>query len=227
MENKGECFFVSIEGINLTTILVVISVILIGFTPNFGSFVVVQLAAAKATTTSSPSDFKPQADAGQTQTVNSGEKVKLDGSNSESNCPADEVTYCRTTYDWTQDSGNPQVHLRRSENNPQATFRAPDVNEETVLTFRLVVTNSFMWGGDNAVEHSEPATVDVTVEPLSNNRGNSGGADGSVTQPDNTTYNPWIQSIIGSIAIIAIIAGGAAALYKHRTRIRDKNLTLQ
>jgi hypothetical protein len=93
----------------------------------------------------------PIADAGPDQEVNSSQQVQLDGSNST------DPNGSSLTYSWNQTSG-PEVNLsEQSSSNP--TFTAPEVNEQTDLTFQLTVTNE-------EELTSEPDEVIITVKPI-------------------------------------------------------------
>ncbi|MGN6821195.1 MAG: PKD domain-containing protein, partial [Candidatus Nitrosocosmicus sp.] len=84
------------------------------------------------------------------QTVNSGDKVTLDGSKSF------DPNKNKLTYQWTQTSG-PSVTLSDSSSaNP--TFTSPTVNSQAILKFQLVV--------NNGVDNSKPSSVTVTVQPI-------------------------------------------------------------
>ena len=106
----------------------------------------------------------PYADAGSDQTVKSGVLVTLDGSNS-----SDPAGHLPLTYGWTQTGGTP-VDLS-SNIISQPTFTAPDISEQTILTFTLVVTNSIG-------QVSPPDETTVTVVPIL--------ADLSLSLTDNT-----------------------------------------
>jgi hypothetical protein len=74
-----------------------------------------------------------QADAGPDQTVNEGDRVTLDGSNSS---PRNFIT----GYSWQQTGGSPTVTLKNSDK-AKASFTAPQVGPGgTSLTFQLTVT---------------------------------------------------------------------------------------
>jgi PKD domain len=77
------------------------------------------------------SNDQPHADAGGDQTVNEGEWVTLDGDGSYD--PDGE----QLDYSWTQTSG-PNVDLE-NDDEEEANFRAPAVNDDTSLTFELRV----------------------------------------------------------------------------------------
>ena len=94
----------------------------------------------------------PYADAGNDQTVKSGVLVTLDGSNS-----SDPAGHLPLTYGWIQTGGTP-VDLS-SDFISQPTFTAPEVSEQTILTFTLVVTNSIG-------QVSLPDETTVTVVPI-------------------------------------------------------------
>lgn len=94
----------------------------------------------------------PTADAGPNQLVKSNDIVQLDGINSS------DSNGSPLTYSWNQTSG-PQVTLSDSTaSNP--TFTAPEVNDQTDLTFQLTVTN------EKGVA-SEPDEVTITINPIS------------------------------------------------------------
>ena len=94
----------------------------------------------------------PIADAGSDQTVKSGVLVTLDGTAS-----SDPGGHLPLVYGWSQ-SGGTAVDLS-SNVISQPTFTAPDVAEQTILTFTLVVTNSIG-------QVSPPDEVTVTVNPI-------------------------------------------------------------
>jgi hypothetical protein len=102
---------------------------------------------------------RPIAKAGADQVVGSGDAVKLDGSAS-TDPDGDELSF-----EWTQLSG-PTVTLSDAAN-AAPTFTAPEVEQQTILEFRLVVDDA----GDlsKAVptpnSKSEPVVVKVTVNP--------------------------------------------------------------
>jgi hypothetical protein len=77
--------------------------------------------------------FAPYADAGPDQIVDAGDVVILDGSDSRGGVGSIE------SYSWAQTSG-PNVALEDADR-AQATFIAPDVAADVVLTFRLTVVD--------------------------------------------------------------------------------------
>lgn len=92
----------------------------------------------------------PVADAGMSQTVKAGTKVKLSGLKSRD--VEGEALY----YAWSQVRGNKIALLDVS--NAEASFLAPTVSEKRTYRFKLRVT-------DKKGADSVPAFVDVTVEP--------------------------------------------------------------
>lgn len=92
----------------------------------------------------------PIANAGPDQTVRSGDTVTLNGVGS-SDADGDNLTY-----DWVRTGSGPAVHI--VSNVPNPTFKAPNVKEETRLTFQLNVHDGF--------EFSEkPDEVTIIVKP--------------------------------------------------------------
>lgn len=84
--------------------------------------------------------------------ASSGQRVQLDGSNSS------DPHGSRLSYSWNQTTG-PEVTLSDSTiSNPM--FTAPEVSEQTEVTFQLTVTN------EEGIT-SEPDRVVVTVNPIS------------------------------------------------------------
>lgn len=96
-----------------------------------------------------PANVPPTANAGPDQTVNEGASVTLDGTASSD---SDGTV---ASYAWTQTAG-PAVTLAGA-NTVHPTFTAPEVSSDTVLTFKLIVT-------DDDGAHSAPDTVNVTVK---------------------------------------------------------------
>jgi len=78
----------------------------------------------------------PTANAGNDQTVDEETIVTLDGSSSYDPDPGDSMTY-----QWEQSGGSPNVQLTNA-NKVQASFYAPNILDETILTFQLTVTDS-------------------------------------------------------------------------------------
>ena len=78
-----------------------------------------------------PPNQPPVANAGQNQTVNSGDSVTLDGSGSKD--PDGNIT----SYSWTQTAG-PPVTLNGADT-ATAQFVAPSLSNDTTLKFSLTV----------------------------------------------------------------------------------------
>ncbi len=108
----------------------------------------------------------PVADAGNDQTVKSGVLVTLNGSAS-----SDPGGHLPLTYGWLQTGGIPVV--LSDDNISQPTFTAPEVQDQNILTFTLVVTNSIG-------QVSPPDSTIVTVVPIL--------ADLGVTLTDNKDF---------------------------------------
>jgi hypothetical protein len=78
----------------------------------------------------------PIANAGNDQTVDEETIVTLDGSSSYDSDSGDSITY-----QWEQSGGSPNVQLTDT-NKVQASFNAPNILDDTILTFQLTVTDS-------------------------------------------------------------------------------------
>ena len=96
-----------------------------------------------------PPNSPPTADAGRDQTVTAGDTVTLQGSGTDAEDDS-------LIYSWSQTGGGPPVELRNA-NQAAASFIAPAVDADTMLTFTLSVTDS---GGLSGAD-----TVTVTVMP--------------------------------------------------------------
>jgi hypothetical protein len=93
-----------------------------------------------------PVNEVPEADAGSDQTVPENSSARLAGSGSDADDDA-------LTYAWTQTEG-PAVTLS-STTGQYPTFDVPEVDDETTLTFQLIVNDGMV--------DSEPDTVSITV----------------------------------------------------------------
>lgn len=105
----------------------------------------------------------PMADAGVDQTVDSGATVTLDASAS-SDADGDDLSFV-----WSQAGGTPSVTMVQSADG-EAMFAAPEVEEDTVLTFSVMVHDGLAADTDE---------VDVLVEAMSGGTGGSGGSSSS------------------------------------------------
>lgn len=102
----------------------------------------------------------PQAHAGQDQEVRERTRVTIDGSDSSD--PDDGIA----SFAWKQIGGNPAVELSDSEAK-KTEFTAPSVDDETVLTFELTVTD---YAGNEDTDE-----VNITVLPGGGGGGGGGG----------------------------------------------------
>ena len=98
----------------------------------------------------------PIANAGTNQTVNSGDRVTLDGRGSRD--PDGNVT----SYSWTQTAG-PNVGLNGS-NTVRAFFKAPSLSSSTTLRFSLSVTDN------KGARSNNHAIVTISVHPYALNK---------------------------------------------------------
>jgi ribosomal protein L14 len=163
----------------------------------------------------------PVANAGANQSVNEGDAVTLNGSGTD----ADGTI---ANYAWLQTAG-PTVTLTNA-NSATATFTAPPAATDTVLTFRLTVTDN---EGATGV-----ATVNVTVRhvnrsPTANaganqtvNEGASVTLSGSGTDPDGTIVTfAWVQ--INGPGVTLANANTATATFVAPQVVVDTVLTFQ
>ncbi len=166
----------------------------------------------------------PTAKAGANQTVNEGAAATLTGSGSDSDGTI-------ASYAWTQTVG-PAVTLTNA-NTVVASFTAPQVTANTVLTFQLTVTDN---GGATA-----SATVNVTVNdvPISNvpptanagtvqtaNEGTAVALTGSGTDTDGTIASyAWTQT--AGPAVILTNANTTVASFTAPAVSVDTVLTFQ
>ncbi len=118
---------------------------------------------SNSSTDSNPEYLSPVADAGTDITVQSDMLTKLDGSKSyDPNNSGDDVRPS-LNFDWAQ-TGGPEVIL----NNPSSanpTFTSPQVEEETRLTFQLVVSSDTATSDpDSETPDTPPETPDTPPE---------------------------------------------------------------
>jgi hypothetical protein len=163
----------------------------------------------------------PTANAGANQTVNEGVAVTLAGSGSD---PDGTIA----SYAWTQTVG-PAVTLSGA-NTATATFTAPTVNANTVLTFQLTVTDN--QGGTGS------ATTNVTVTNLNQLPAANAGPDqtrdegslvtlnGSGTDPDGTIASyAWTQTAGPAVTLSG--ANTATANFTAPTVTANTTLTFR
>jgi len=135
----------------------------------------------------------PIADAGPDQTVRMGKEASLDGTGSYD--PEGETI----TGEWKKISG-PDVELSGAETF-QPSFIPPSVDEQTELTFELVV--------NDGVYSSEPDAATITVQPASS------PPDDGTPPPD---YSIWIALIAVIVGVAAILGGYA----KHKSSTQSR-----
>ena len=138
--------------------------------------------------------------AGRDQTLEAAETVTLDGSSSLSF-----VDGAALSYEWTQTAGDP-VALSGADSS-QATFPAPAVAEETVLLFRLTVSDGTSSDGDD---------VSITVTP-------GGEVDGGGVEVGDATVGQAVFLDTGCNACHGDDAGGLIGPSLHG----DKTAALQ
>lgn len=138
-----------------------------------GTRVTNQTALRFFVSNSGPINQPPIANAGNNQSVNEGATVVLAGSGTD---PDGTIS----SYAWTQIAG-PNVSLANA-NSATASFVAPQVTADIVLSFRLTVTDN---QGATAND-----TVNVTVRNIANNPPIAkAGADQTVKQKTTVTLN--------------------------------------
>jgi cytidylate kinase len=124
----------------------------------------------------------PSTNAGTDQTVDENTLATLNGS-------ATDIDGSIVAYSWTQLSG-PVVTLSGA-NSSDATFTAPEVTADTVLSFQLTVTDN---EGGQATD-----TVDVTVHNVNKLPSANAGTDQTVDENALATLNGSATDIDGSI----------------------------
>jgi hypothetical protein len=146
----------------------------------------------------------PTANAGPPQTTNSGTTVILDGSGST------DLEGGQLTHAWTQTAG-PAVTLNLGVPS-RPNFVAPSVTVATLLTFRLVVT-------DSLGAASTPATVTITINPAGTGLTTIAGSVRFArvlfrnTAPFGLDYaNPVMQPSRGVTVVVLNGAGGSQVL---------------
>ncbi|QSG15104.1 glucodextranase DOMON-like domain-containing protein [Halapricum desulfuricans] len=132
----------------------------------------------------------PIADAGEDQTASPGDAVSLQTVNSE------DPNGGTLSFQWTQTGGTPEVDLLGADSSG-AAFTAPDVDEETTLTFELAVSDG---QGKTTTD-----TVSVTISPS-----DGGGTETETESGDG--FGPGFGAVTGLVGA----AGGAAYAAKSR-----------
>lgn len=112
-----------------------------------------------------PDAVPPTADAGADQVAVRGDAVTLDGSDSSAG-DAELVDWL-----WEQTDGPPVADLEQDRTDPLATFTAPEVEQESILVFRLTVTDG------HGASDSDTTVVVVRLEAEDDD-------DGLVCAPD-------------------------------------------
>ncbi len=102
-----------------------------------------------------PENSAPTAaiDAAQVNTAVTGETVHLQGVGNDAETAAESLTFA-----WSQAAGTPTVSIANADT-ATASFTAPDVTEETALTFRLTVTDA------DGLSATAETTVTVSLPP--------------------------------------------------------------
>jgi hypothetical protein len=130
-------------------------------------------SVGSASITVADQNTPPVADAGEGQSVTSGDTVSLNASGS------DDADGDALTYQWNQTAGTPSVSLSDTAA-AQPTFTAPAVNTATTLTFEVEVSD----GTDTDTD-----TVDVAVSPdapVDPNQPPTADAGGNQVADENT-----------------------------------------
>ena len=157
----------------------------------------------------------PVADAGPDQTVNEGETVTLEGSNSSD--PDDGIA----SYLWEQTAGTPVTLSDASAVQP--TFTSPGVGPDgESLTFQLTVTDN---GG---LQHTDTCVVKVTPadsETPSNGGGNGGGGCFIATAAFGSYMEPHVK-VLRDFRDACLLTNRAGQVfvklyYKYSTPVAD------
>jgi len=133
----------------------------------------------------------PTANAGTDQAVNESSNVTLAGSGTDSDGTI-------ASYAWTQ-TGGPTVVLANA-NTASATFTAPAVTADTVLTFKLTVTDNSGASGS--------ATTNVTVKHVNVAPTANAGANQAVNESTPVTLSGSGTDVDGTIASYAWVQTG-------------------
>jgi glycerophosphoryl diester phosphodiesterase len=123
----------------------------------------------------------PTASAGPDLIVNENRPVTLDGSGS-----SDPEDGNNLTYEWSQTAGQPTVSLSDA-GAAMPSFTAPDVDSDTVLVFRLRVTDD---GGAGALAAVDEVRVTVRAQAVENQAPTAhAGIDQSVNEGETVTLD--------------------------------------
>jgi Ca-activated chloride channel family protein len=124
-----------------------------------------------------PGNSPPIANAGENQTVNPGEIVLLNGTDSKDPDPDDNITQ----YLWQELGGNVTFPLDNA-NTSMPSFVAPNVTSDIILNFSLIVT-------DNRKATSTPDTASVIVKGLNRSPIANAGPDLQVEAEQSVILN--------------------------------------
>jgi hypothetical protein len=148
--------------------------------------------------TQPPANTPPTADAGADQTVDEETTVTLDGTGS-GDADGDTLSYA-----WTQTAG-PDVALS-DVSAAQPTFTAPEVDDETTLTFELEVsdgtandTDTVSVTVDEAGDGPPPVAPEGVTVSLEGE-----DADGEISVGQSTTFDVVVSGVDGGVGAFAV-----------------------
>jgi hypothetical protein len=148
--------------------------------------------------TQPPANTPPTADAGADQTVDEETTVTLDGTGS-GDADGDTLSYT-----WTQTAG-PDVALSDAAA-AQPTFTAPEVDDETTLTFELEVsdgtandTDTVSVTVDEAGDGPPPVAPEGVTVSLEGE-----DADGEISVGQSTTFDVVVSGVDGGVGAFAV-----------------------
>lgn len=114
---------------------------------------------------------KPTPDAGSSRTVNSGDQVHLDGTNSrDPDCENGGNMWCgkELEYEWEQTQNGPQIFDGFDRSESVVSFTAPSVDHTTKLTFLLRVSDGFEWSDTDSITITVKPTIEDGRQPNQN-----------------------------------------------------------